>query len=99
MTNELLNMLIGFDSYFLNKETLTNYPPYNIYENDNKYRLELAVAGFSKKDIDVILQNSKLKITAKKKKETDEKAIYRGLGSRAFTRRVKKRLGNYKWWN
>jgi len=86
-TNELFNMLIGFDPYFREKREFNKYPPYNIYEDDNKYRLELAVAGFSKKDIEVTAQNSTLKITAHKKNERkDEKPIVRGLGQRSFTR-------------
>jgi HSP20 family molecular chaperone IbpA len=51
MPNDLLNMLIGFDPYFRNTKGYDNYPPYNIYEDGDKYRLEIAVAGFSKKDL------------------------------------------------
>tara|TARA_R100000234_G_C4955609_1_gene159375 strand:- start:247 stop:654 length:408 start_codon:yes stop_codon:yes gene_type:complete len=86
-TNELFNMLIGFDPYFREKREFNKYPPYNIYEDGNKYRLELAVAGFSKKDIEITQQNSTLKIAAQKKNELKHlKPVVRGLGARSFSR-------------
>ena len=86
-TTELLNMLIGFDPYFREKREFNNYPPYNIYEDGNKYQLEIAVAGFSKKDIEITHQNSTLRIAAQKKTERKHlKPVVRGLGARSFTR-------------
>ena len=87
MPNDLLNMLIGFDPYFRNTKGYDNYPPYNIYEDGDKYRLEIAVAGFSKKDLEVVAQNSTLKITARKDKDRNGSTpIVQGLGYRSFTR-------------
>ena len=61
--------LVGFDDTFnkLSKlhddftKNIPNYPPYNIKKvDDNKYVIELAVAGFARQDIEVTLENNKL---------------------------------------
>jgi len=72
----------------------SNYPPYNIRKlEDNKYLIEMAVAGFTDDDIDITLAESKL--TIKGKQETldsltkdgiNQTYIHRGLANRAFTR-------------
>ena len=56
---------IGMDDYFDRlgtlHETQTNYPPYNLVQLSNvEYRLELALAGFKKKEINVYTQDGKL---------------------------------------
>ena len=75
-----------------------NYPPYNIKKIDeNKYTIELAVAGFGKQDLEVELADSKLIIKGNVKSgeeaEKDSKGewtwpqvLYQGLAMRPFTR-------------
>ena len=63
-----------------------NYPPYNIKKvEDNKYIVELAVAGFAKQDIEITFEDGKL--TVKGSTQDDgENFIFRGIANRAFTR-------------
>ena len=67
----------------------TSYPPYNIKQvKDNKYVIELAVAGFAKTDIEVTLDGSKLVIkgSAVESEEDPASFIYRGIANRNFSR-------------
>ena len=82
--NDLLKMLIGFDTVMSGR---SNYPPYNIYQDEAKYTLELAVAGFSKEDLEVSVEKNRLTISAKKN-YIEEKRNYltNTLGLRSFTR-------------
>lgn len=75
-----------------------NYPPYNIKKIDeNKYTIEMAVAGFSKQDIEVELADSKLiikgNVQSGEEAEQDSngewtwpQVLYQGLAMRPFTR-------------
>ena len=63
------------------------YPPYNIKQvKDNKYVIEMAVAGFSKSDIEMTLEGNKLVIKAATKDADDEEYVYKGIANRAFER-------------
>lgn len=65
---------------------IPNYPPYNIKKVDeNKYVIELAVAGFAKQDVEVTLEDSKLVIKGNAADDTDN-FIFKGIANRAFTR-------------
>lgn len=66
-----------------------NYPPYNIVKLDeNKYVIEMAVAGFGKQNIEIELNDGKLVVSGKL--DSDEKnavnILYRGIANRAFKR-------------
>ena len=64
-----------------------NYPPYNLVkETDTRYRLELAIAGFSKDDVEVTTETNKLTVEGKQKDADTAEYVYRGLASRDFTR-------------
>ena len=66
----------------------TNYPPYNIRKlPDDKYSIELAVAGFDEKDIDIEVSEQNLTIDGKKSDEMNENLIHQGLASRNFNRK------------
>ncbi len=83
---------IGMDEYFdrlLNlHETTSNYPPYNLVQISSvESRLELALAGFSKKEVLVYTQDGKLFIEGQKEdKETETNYLHKGLAQRSFTR-------------
>lgn len=66
------------------------YPPHNILKhNDNKFVLELAVAGFTQEDLHVVLDKNTLVVTGeKKRKETDDNVAYlhKGIGTRSFNK-------------
>jgi len=65
------------------------YPPYNIKQvKDNKYVIEMAVAGFAKTDIEVTLEGNKLVIKGSVVDSSDDKDnyIYKGIANRNFNR-------------
>jgi len=85
---------VGFDDTYnrLSKihddltQSIPNYPPYNIKKvNDNTYVIELAVAGFARQDIEVVLEDNKLIIKGTSSDDT-ENFIFKGIANRAFTR-------------
>ena len=80
--NEYLNRV--FDLH----ETTTNYPPYNLVQVSNvESRLELALAGFKKKEVNVYTQDGKLFVEGQKEdKETETNYLHKGLAQRSFTR-------------
>ena len=80
--NEYLNRV--FDLH----ETTTNYPPYNLVQVSNvESVLEIALAGFKKKEVNVYTQDGKLIIEGQKEdKETETTYLHKGLAQRSFTR-------------
>ena len=83
------NMFLGFEDAFKMLDhyaSKSEYPPYNIERvSDDKYTLELAVAGFKKEDIDISIEKNTLKIEGESAKK-DADYIHKGLASRKFTR-------------
>ena len=83
---------IGMDEYFDRifkiHETTSNYPPYNLVQVSNlESRLELALAGFKKKEVYVYTQDGKLFVEGQKEdKETESNYIHKGLAQRSFKR-------------
>ena len=83
---------IGMDEYFHRlfslHETTSNYPPYNLVQVSNvESRLELALAGFKKKEVYVYTQDGKLFVEGQKEdKETESNYLHKGLAQRSFTR-------------
>ena len=69
---------------------VSNYPPYNIVKTgDNKFDIEVALAGFNKKDINVSVENGMLTIESKqedKSKDKDGEVIHKGISKRYFKR-------------
>lgn len=82
---------IGFDEVFERLSRIqngtSNYPPYNIVKKDAyNYRIELAVAGFKRSELDIDLADGVLTVSAKG--ETNEADyVHRGLAKRAFIRK------------
>ena len=83
------NMFLGFEDAFKmldHYSSKSEYPPYNIERvSEDKYTLELAVAGFKKEDIDISIEKNTLKIEGESAKK-DADYIHKGLASRRFTR-------------
>merc|ERR1712146_217173 len=81
---------IGMDDYldrFFNSfETTTNYPPYNlIHVNNVESVLEIALAGFGKKELKVYTEYGKLIVEGSKEtKETGSEYVHQGLVQRSF---------------
>ena len=97
--NSLRPFSVGFDSIFDEFDRMlesterysSNYPPYNIKRlNDNDYRIEVALAGYSKEDIEVELKENTLTVRNKSVDKTiDEKGngvIHKGISTRQFER-------------
>ena len=90
---------LGFDDVFKDLQDMASkvsktvtYPPYNIKQvKENKYVIEMAVAGFAKTDIEVTLEGNKLVIKgAAKEDETEIKDyIFKGIANRNFSREFK----------
>ena len=94
--NQLRPLSVGFDDMFDHFESMfdvptVNYPPYNLVKTgDNKFNIEIALAGFNKKDINITSENGMLTIESKqdeKSKDTkDGEVIHIGISQRYFKR-------------
>ena len=93
--NQLRPLSVGFADMFDHFESMfdvptINYPPYNIVKTgDNKFDIEVALAGFNKKDINVTSENNMLTIESKqdeKSKDKDGEVIHKGISKRYFKR-------------
>ena len=94
--NKLRPVSVGFDSVFDHFESMfnespslhTNYPPYDILKTDeHSYVIELAVAGFSKKDIEVTVENGVLTVESDREgnaESSGQEIIHRGISKRYF---------------
>jgi molecular chaperone IbpA len=93
-TSKALNTTIGFDQVFNRLAELSQsipkiptYPPYNIRKVDeNKYVIELAVAGFGKQDLELEMAEGVLTIKGETKSDEANEYLYKGIADRAFTR-------------
>lgn len=88
---EIQKNSIGMDEWFKRFdtafETHTNYPPYNLVkESSVDFRLEIALAGYKREDIEVTTEWNKLFVEAKKTGDVDDEYLHQGLAKRAFTR-------------
>ena len=82
---------IGMDEYFDRlfnvHESSTNYPPYNLIQVSNvESRLELALAGFKKEEVNVYTEYGKLFVEGQKESRDDTNYVHRGMAQRSFTR-------------
>ena len=81
---------IGLDDYlnrFFNENTQQNYPPYNIvHVNNVESRLEVALAGFKKKEVKVYTEYGKLIVEGNKEEKENTEFAFKGLAQRSFQR-------------
>jgi len=96
--NQLRPISIGFDNVFTHFErmfeddlyiTAGNYPPYNIVKTGpEKYNIEVALAGYSKEDINVDFAEGLLTIKSVKEEKSNEKddMLHKGIAKRHFSR-------------
>ena len=91
--NQLTPYAVGFDRIFdnlnaLNSTQNTGFPPYNIRkEGDYNYVIEMALAGFGKKDIEVEVADGTLSVRSIKENSEDDSTVYRGISYRKFERK------------
>jgi molecular chaperone IbpA len=95
----LYRSTVGFDQLFSLLDSFAGadggnpaYPPYNIERTgENAYRISVAVAGFTEKELNIEVKENTLSIrgekTVEKKDEQDNEVLYQGIAARAFERR------------
>lgn len=69
-------------------ESAQNYPPYNLIKTSSiTFRLEVALAGFSKEEVNVFTENNKLFVEGNSTRDDEAiEYIHKGVASREFTR-------------
>ena len=93
--NQLTPYAVGFDrvfdqlqNYASHNATSSGFPPYNIRkEGEFSYVIDMALAGFSKNDIEVEVADGLLTVRSVKENEENEESIYRGISYRKFNRK------------
>ena len=93
--NQLTPYAVGYDrvfdqlqKYVQNNVQSSGFPPYNIQKGgDYNYTIEIALAGFSKDDIEVEVADNTLSVRSDKKADVDDYAIHRGISYRRFDRK------------
>ena len=89
---------IGYTDVFKELESMSKavakaatYPPYNIKQvKDNKFVIEMAVAGFAQSDIEITLEGNKLVIKGNTQDEdAPDNFLFKGIANRNFTREFK----------
>jgi molecular chaperone IbpA len=92
----LYRSTVGFDRLFSMLDQMTGpegangYPPYNIERTgENAYRISVAVAGFTDKDIAIEVKENQLSVRGDKKVASEAKGevLYQGIAGRSFERR------------
>jgi molecular chaperone IbpA len=93
----LFRSTVGFDRVFQLLDEVSSeralsangYPPYNIEKSgENGYRITIAVAGFTDKDIEIVQQENSLRVAGKIADRNGEVSyLHRGIAGRAFERR------------
>lgn len=84
---------IGFDPLFaeldrqISLKKSPNYPPYNIIKLDEyRYQIEMAVAGFSRDNIDISIEKNLLTVIGNTETKADVTYTYKGIAERSFSR-------------
>lgn len=92
--NQYTPFTVGFETLFdklFDLDTNTNtYPPYNIVKiSDNNYLIEMALAGFSKKDVEIQVTDGELVVKSanSNKKSNNNDIIHKGISYRNFQRK------------
>jgi HSP20 family molecular chaperone IbpA len=85
-------LLLGFDEFErtlerISKASSDGYPPYNIERTgETRLRITLAVAGFSRDDLDIQLEDNQLTVSGRQAVEDDRVYLHRGIATRMFKR-------------
>ncbi|MDF1529859.1 MAG: Hsp20 family protein, partial [Sedimenticola sp.] len=90
----LFRSAIGFDRLANTLESIHNtnssggYPPYNIeLVDENQYTITMAVAGFTADDLEIEVEQNKLRVTGQKNEDDNERQyLHRGIANRNFER-------------
>ena len=93
--NQLTPYAVGFDRLFNDLQRYTNnnisstgFPPYNISQHDeDKYTIELALAGFGKEDLEVEVKAGTLTVRSLKESDDSTSLLHKGIAYRKFERK------------
>lgn len=92
--NPLYRTLVGFDrianlmDQAARLDGAPGYPPFNIEQiGDDEFRIELAVAGFSRDDLAIEFRQNSLVVTGQRKSTEQRNFLHRGIAERSFERR------------
>ena len=80
-------MLDNLTRYVDNNSQSTGFPHYNIRKEGDNYVIEMALAGFTREDLEVEVADGVLSIRSVKDSGTDDTSIYRGISFRKFVRK------------
>ncbi len=89
----LYRSAIGFDrmASLLDSAALDgkpSYPPYNVeLVEENRYRITMAVAGFTESELEITSEQNTLVISGKQAENGDQKFLYQGIAARNFERK------------
>lgn len=96
MNNDFARFFVGYDKVVeklaniadQSAKLIQNYPPFNLKKVDeNKYAIEIALAGFSKEDVQIELDGAKLVITGNvESKDAEDTFVFKGISNKPFTR-------------
>ena len=94
----LQHSTLGFDRFFDEVEKMMNleapkvtasFPPHNIIKLDEaRYVVEFAVAGFSKDEIEITIEDGSLIVKGEKAEKDNVQYIHKGIGTRSFTKNL-----------
>ena len=91
MTIDISKFWLGMNNDWLLQNTDTSYPRYNIVENvdTGNYRIEVAIPGWSKEEIEVVQEKNELLIKGKKEQKLGEteRFVHQGLSLKSFERK------------
>jgi len=92
LNNSPIPYTIGFeklfdqlDEFIHHSKKLPSYPPYNIKRDGDNFTIEMALAGFSKDDIEVTVTEDMLTVSSNKENSKKDE-LYKGISDRKFTR-------------
>ena len=89
MSIDLSKFWLGLDMPNMPHYTETSYPRYNVIENKGNYRIEVAVPGWKKEELELIADGEELHIAGKKEQKLNggEVFVHQGLSLKSFERR------------
>jgi molecular chaperone IbpA len=87
--DRLLSTLDEFETLMTRDKQVQTYPPYNVVKyDDDRYKIEIAVAGFSRSELDITVKENKLTVTGaateSAENATAREYVHRGIGKRDF---------------
>jgi molecular chaperone IbpA len=94
----LYPQFVGFDNLFNELERIvegqqsrnSTFPPHNIIKvDDNRFIVEMAVAGFGEDEVSVEIQDGTLVVKGEKSDKSEVNYVYRGIGTRSFTKSIR----------